>query len=57
VDGVENTSWRRATTELNLTCTILGSACRSLRCLNWAEAVESYSELWVRFVGYYVFVV
>ena len=33
------------------------SACHSLRCLNWAEVVESYSELWASLVGYYVIVV
>ncbi|CAL9752959.1 unnamed protein product [Musa acuminata subsp. burmannicoides] len=33
------------------------SACHSLRCLNWAKAVESYSELWASIVGCYVIVV
>ncbi|CAL9173317.1 unnamed protein product [Musa hybrid cultivar] len=36
---------------------MLGSACHFLRCLNWAETVESYSELWASLVGYYVIVV
>ncbi|CAL9055801.1 unnamed protein product, partial [Musa banksii] len=33
------------------------SACHSSRCLIWAEAVDSYSELWASLVGYYDIVV
>ncbi|CAL9145523.1 unnamed protein product, partial [Musa hybrid cultivar] len=33
------------------------SACHSSRCLIWAEAVDSYSELWASLVGCYAIVV